>query len=206
MAPLSGQLFCGGLPKSIFLYILNLACTYESFYSKALFPLKFSMNQMGPKESPSLPDDSGGPIAFFGCRKISIQKKARSVFKYFDAIASKYNLMNTILSFGLHYLWKKWAVHALRLQPGEWVLDVCGGTADLSILAGRSMGPEGRVILLDINRAMIEGGIPKVAAASLKRRIQFVQGDAELLFSRRASLKQLWWALGFAIWPIWKKA
>ena len=126
-------------------------------------------------------EDSGGKMTFFGCRKIPIQKKAGYVRKHFDSVAGKYDFMNTILSFGLHYLWKKWAVDTLQLKPGDWVLDVCGGTADLSILAARATRPEGRVILYDINRAMIEGGKPKVAQASLGGRICYVQGDAELL-------------------------
>ena len=89
--------------------------------------------------------------------------------------------MNTVLSFGLHYLWKRWAVERMRLAPGDRVLDVCGGTADLSILAARAVGPEGRVILYDINRAMIEGGRPKVKMASVSGWVDYVQGDAECL-------------------------
>jgi demethylmenaquinone methyltransferase/2-methoxy-6-polyprenyl-1,4-benzoquinol methylase len=89
--------------------------------------------------------------------------------------------MNTILCFGLHHLWKRWAVETLHLKPGDRVIDVCGGTADLSIMAARAIGPAGRVILYDINRAMIEGGKPKVAGACLSGRINYVQGDAELI-------------------------
>jgi demethylmenaquinone methyltransferase / 2-methoxy-6-polyprenyl-1,4-benzoquinol methylase len=72
-------------------------------------------------------------------------------------------------------------VDTLRLKPGDRVLDVCGGTADLSIRAARSVGPGGRVVLYDINRAMIEGGIPKVDHASLSGRVRYIQGNAELM-------------------------
>jgi len=86
--------------------------------------------------------------------------------------------MNTLLSFGLHHLWKRTAVKMLGLRPGEGVLDVCGGTADLALLAARAVGPRGRMVVLDINRAMLDAGRPKVAAAGLSN-IFFVQGDAE---------------------------
>jgi demethylmenaquinone methyltransferase/2-methoxy-6-polyprenyl-1,4-benzoquinol methylase len=120
-------------------------------------------------------------MADFGYRKIPASEKVKYVLRHFNSIASKYDLMNTILSFGFHYLWKRWAVETLRLKPGDRVIDVCGGTADFSILAARAIGPEGRVILYDINRAMIEGGRPKVAMASLSERVDYVQGDAELI-------------------------
>jgi len=139
---------------------------------------------MGPKDSREPPlsrEDSRGEMVFFGYRKIPGQRKVRYVLQHFNSIAGKYDFMNTILSFGFHYLWKRWAVNALRLKPGDRVIDVCGGTADLSILAARATGPRGQVILYDINRAMIEGGKPKVAQASLAGRIRYVQGDAELI-------------------------
>ncbi len=120
-------------------------------------------------------------LAYFGYRKVPAREKVRYVLRHFNSIASKYDFMNTILSFGLHYLWKRWAVETLRLKPGDRVIDVCGGTADLSILAARAIGPQGRVILYDMNRAMIEGGRPKVAMASLSGRVDYVQGDAELI-------------------------
>ena len=67
----------------------------------------------------------------------------------------------------------------LKLRPGEWVLDVCGGTGDLSLLAARSVIPDGRVILYDFNRAMIEVGRRKIAKAELFHQISCLQGDAE---------------------------
>ena len=118
-------------------------------------------------------------MAFFGYRRVPAREKGRFVLLHFNSIANKYDFMNTVLSIGLHYLWKRWAVERLRLKPGDRVIDVCGGTADLSILAARATAPEGRVILYDINRAMIKGGRPKVVRASLSKRVDYVQGDAE---------------------------
>jgi len=124
---------------------------------------------------PNEPED----MSFFGFRRIPAGEKGRRVLRHFNSIAGKYDFMNTILSFGLHYPWKRWAVETLGLKPGDRVIDVCGGTADLSILAGGRVGERGRVYLYDINRAMMEGGRPKVSRASLNDRVRYIQGDAE---------------------------
>ncbi|MBI5966841.1 MAG: bifunctional demethylmenaquinone methyltransferase/2-methoxy-6-polyprenyl-1,4-benzoquinol methylase UbiE [Deltaproteobacteria bacterium] len=118
-------------------------------------------------------------MAYFGYRRIPAAEKVKWVVRHFNSIAREYDSMNTLLSFGLHHLWKRAAVKALGLRAGDRVIDVCGGTADLSILAAKAVGPEGWVILYDINRAMMEAGRPKVAKASLTGRVLYVLGDAE---------------------------
>jgi len=120
-----------------------------------------------------------GEMAYFGYRQVPAAEKGKRVLRHFNSIASQYDSMNTILSFGLHHLWKRAAVQAIGLKPGDRVIDVCGGTADLSILTVRDVGPDGQVILYDINRAMMEAGKRKVAAASIAGRVWFIQGDAE---------------------------
>jgi demethylmenaquinone methyltransferase/2-methoxy-6-polyprenyl-1,4-benzoquinol methylase len=109
------------------------------------------------------------------------QQKTAAVKRHFDAVARRYDLMNTVLSFGLHHLWKRRAVSLLGLKPGERAMDVCGGTADLALLAAQEVGPTGGVVLYDINRAMMLVGLSKVAQAGLAGRIWFVEGDAESL-------------------------
>jgi demethylmenaquinone methyltransferase/2-methoxy-6-polyprenyl-1,4-benzoquinol methylase len=86
-----------------------------------------------------------------------------------------------LLSFGIHYLWKKEAVDLLKLEAGNQVLDVCGGTGDLAIMAKRRIGSTGQVTVYDINRAMIEAGRHKKSNARIRQRIQYVQGNAELI-------------------------
>ncbi len=103
------------------------------------------------------------------------------ILRHFNAIAGRYDFMNTLLSLGLHHRWKRLAVEALGLLPGERVLDVCGGTGDLAILAARAVDPEGRVVLCDFSRAMIEAGMPKLRRAAPGVRPDAVQGDAECL-------------------------
>jgi demethylmenaquinone methyltransferase/2-methoxy-6-polyprenyl-1,4-benzoquinol methylase len=116
------------------------------------------------------------------------EQKTTAVKRYFDRVAPCYDLMNTVLSFGLHHLWKRRAVSLLGLAPGERVADVCGGTGDLALLAARNVGPTGGVIVYDINRAMMLAGLPKVARAGLAGHIRFVEGDAERLALADGSL------------------
>jgi demethylmenaquinone methyltransferase/2-methoxy-6-polyprenyl-1,4-benzoquinol methylase len=119
--------------------------------------------------------------AYFGYRRVAAPEKAKLVLNHFNTVAGKYDLVNTLLSFGLHHLWKRAAVQMLDLRPADRVIDVCGGTADLALLAARAVGPSGRVVVYDINRAMMAAGIPKVANSVLAERIFFLQGDAERL-------------------------
>lgn len=134
---------------------------------------------MTPSEINNLsnPDET----AYFGYRQVKAADKGLLVGKHFNTVAARYDLMNTLLSFGLHHLWKRTAVKMLGLQPGDRVLDVCGGTADLALLAARVVGERGRVLVYDINRAMLDAGRPKVARSHLGERILYLQGDAEHL-------------------------
>jgi demethylmenaquinone methyltransferase / 2-methoxy-6-polyprenyl-1,4-benzoquinol methylase len=118
-------------------------------------------------------------IVSFGSRWVSPEEKSLLVQEHFDTVATRYDLTNTLLSFGLQLVWKRLAVKMLNLRPGEWVVDVCGGTGDLSLLAARAVFPTGRVILYDFNRTMIEVGRRKITKAGLCHQISCLQGDAE---------------------------
>jgi demethylmenaquinone methyltransferase / 2-methoxy-6-polyprenyl-1,4-benzoquinol methylase len=117
--------------------------------------------------------------AFFGYQKVPEDEKSQWVLRHFNSVAKRYDLMNTLLSFGIHHLWKRNAVKKMALNSGDRVLDVCGGTGDLAILAAETVGGYGRVIIYDINRAMIEAGVEKIKHLPSRDRIRFVQGDAE---------------------------
>jgi len=136
---------------------------------------------MSKKQTTRHRDDSrlNEETAQFGYQQVPAREKGNLVQRHFDSIATKYDFMNTLLSFGLHYLWKRAAVKMMNLTPGKRVLDVCGGTADLAILAARCVGPEGRVIVYDFNRAMMDAGKEKVRHVLLDARIKYIQGDAE---------------------------
>jgi demethylmenaquinone methyltransferase/2-methoxy-6-polyprenyl-1,4-benzoquinol methylase len=117
----------------------------------------------------------------FGYQPVNAAEKGRLVHRQFETVARKYDLMNTLLSFGLHHRWKRAAVRLMALQQGDLVLDVCGGTADLAIRAARVTGSRGRVVVYDINWAMMAAGWPKVRRSPQARRIAYIQGDAEHL-------------------------
>ena len=99
--------------------------------------------------------------------------------RHFDVVAAKYDFMNTLLSFGIHYLWKRTAVAMLAPAPGDRVIDVCGGTGDLARLAANAVGADGRVVVYDFNRRMMVRGKAKPALRAMGSRLAFVQGDAQ---------------------------
>lgn len=114
-----------------------------------------------------------------GYRKIAVSEKKKWVRHQFDTVARRYDLMNTLLSAGIHYIWKRQAIRMLDLKPGNQVLDLCGGTGDLAVSALKQVGPNGQVILCDINREMMLAGRSATVHANLRKRIMHVQGDAE---------------------------
>jgi demethylmenaquinone methyltransferase/2-methoxy-6-polyprenyl-1,4-benzoquinol methylase len=117
--------------------------------------------------------------ARFGLRTFKESEKYKAVMRHFNRVAPKYDVMNSLLSMGIQHVWKRAAIRMLNPQSGDKVLDVCGGTGDLAILAARRTGPSGRVVIYDINRAMIEAGRPKIDPYPDLAHIAFVQGDAE---------------------------
>ncbi len=117
----------------------------------------------------------------FGYRTVGAEEKKRLVHDQFTPIAGTYDRADALLSLGLHFLWKRAAVRRLGLRPGQSVLDVCGGTADLALRAARRLGSAGRAGGCDFNRPMMETGRKKSGRARNGGIIAFVQGDAERL-------------------------
>ena len=128
-------------------------------------------------------NESKNPVkpSYFGYERVPRNQKTDRVLKHFNSVAQHYDFMNSLLSFGIHHLWKRRAVRMMNLTPGNQILDVCGGTADLAILAARDIGSAGGVIVYDINRAMIQAGLHKVAHKDIAPRIGYVQGNAETI-------------------------
>jgi demethylmenaquinone methyltransferase/2-methoxy-6-polyprenyl-1,4-benzoquinol methylase len=117
--------------------------------------------------------------AAFGELEVSASEKRRRVQEHFSSVAARYDLLNTLLSGGLHYLWKRRAVGRLGLRPGEEVLDLCAGTGDLAWLAAKRVGPQGRVVACDMSRPMLRAGERSYFEARQQARCDLVQGDAE---------------------------
>lgn len=142
-------------------------------------------------------DASQNGMTDFGSKKVPVGDKVKWVLRHFNAVADKYDLMNTLLSFGIHHLWKRTALRMLRLKKGDIVIDICGGTGDLSLLAAKDVDMSGRVILYDINKAMMEKGRVKVANSPFAANICFVQGDAEWISSHDCSFDAV--MIGFGV-------
>ncbi len=112
------------------------------------------------------------------------EEKSKSVLRYFNTIARKYDFMNSCLSFGLHHMWKRAAIRTVGLKQGDRVLDVCAGTADLAILAAQAAGASGRVVVYDFSLEMMQAGRFKIEKTSLSPVINYVCGDAERIAAR----------------------
>jgi demethylmenaquinone methyltransferase/2-methoxy-6-polyprenyl-1,4-benzoquinol methylase len=132
------------------------------------------------KEQLAESDNSVKPT-YFGFERVGRDHKRDRVIQHFNSVARHYDFMNSLLSFGIHHLWKRCAVRMMNLAPGDRILDVCGGTADLAMLAAKDIGTAGGVIVYDINRAMIQAGLHKVALKDIAHSIGYVQGNAETI-------------------------
>ncbi|MDC8445718.1 MAG: bifunctional demethylmenaquinone methyltransferase/2-methoxy-6-polyprenyl-1,4-benzoquinol methylase UbiE [Nitrosomonas sp.] len=94
----------------------------------------------------------------FGFKTIAEEEKAGKVADVFHSVAERYNLMNDLMSAGLHRIWKRFAIDVSGVKPGDKVLDIAGGTGDLSALFLKQVGPSGEVWLTDINNSMLSIG------------------------------------------------
>lgn len=103
----------------------------------------------------------------FGFQSVDEREKARYVRGVFDSVAPKYDLMNDLMSLGLHRLWKAYAVQVARVQEGAKVLDIAGGTGDLALAFSKKVGKTGEVIHTDINEAMLRTGRDRLLDAGV---------------------------------------
>ena len=115
----------------------------------------------------------------FGFEQVPVEDKALRVRGVFESVAGRYDLMNDLMSAGLHRLWKRFAVNATRVRAGMRVLDLAGGTGDLALQFARRVGADGEVVLTDINDAMLKAGRDRLLGAG--RLLPVVQCDAEKL-------------------------
>ena len=117
----------------------------------------------------------------FGYERVAPAAKAGRVRAVFDSVANRYDLMNDVMSLGVHRLWKRFTLSQTGLKPGQQALDVAGGTGDLAVGLARQVGPAGRVILSDINPAMLAQGRDRLLDAGFARSIGCVLANAEQL-------------------------
>jgi demethylmenaquinone methyltransferase / 2-methoxy-6-polyprenyl-1,4-benzoquinol methylase len=117
----------------------------------------------------------------FGYERVPRDEKKDRVRRVFDSVADRYDLMNDVMSFGLHRLWKRIAIAKSGLRPGQRALDVAAGSADLSVGIARRVGASGLVAVTDINGQMLARGRDRMLNAGFARNAIFIQADAEAL-------------------------
>ncbi|MBK2356024.1 bifunctional demethylmenaquinone methyltransferase/2-methoxy-6-polyprenyl-1,4-benzoquinol methylase UbiE [Francisella hispaniensis] len=117
----------------------------------------------------------------FGFTQVPWEEKQKKVAGVFHSVAAKYDLMNDLMSFGIHRIWKKQTIAKSGVRKGDNVLDLAGGTGDLAYKFCQMVGPQGKVILSDINSSMLEVGKEKLTNKGCVGNIEYVQANAECL-------------------------
>ena len=141
------------------------------------------------------------PPVDFGYERVAPDEKQRRVRGVFESVAGRYDLMNDLMSGGLHRLWKRYAVGVAAVREGARVLDLAGGTGDLARLFSDAAGPSGRVVLTDINGAMLAEGRDKLIDRGLL--LDVVQCDAEKLPFRDRAFDVV--SIGFGLRNVTRK-
>ncbi|WP_294832753.1 bifunctional demethylmenaquinone methyltransferase/2-methoxy-6-polyprenyl-1,4-benzoquinol methylase UbiE [uncultured Gilliamella sp.] len=117
----------------------------------------------------------------FGYTQVLKQDKVKRVAEVFHSVADKYDVMNDLMSFGIHRIWKKNTIEYSSVRKGQKVLDLAGGTGDLTAKFAQLVGDDGLVVLADINESMLKVGRDKLRDKGLFKNIEYVQANAEQL-------------------------
>lgn len=117
----------------------------------------------------------------FGYRQVLKEEKVKRVADVFHSVADKYDVMNDLMSFGIHRIWKKITIEYSSVRKGQKVLDLAGGTGDLTAKFSQLVGDNGLVVLADINESMLKVGRDKLRDKGLFKNIEYVQANAEEL-------------------------
>ena len=127
------------------------------------------------------PKPPAGASTHFGYKTVEEEEKASLVAGVFDSVASRYDLMNDLMSAGIHRIWKRFTIELSGVRAGHQVLDIAGGTGDLAARFSRLVGDRGSVVLADINAAMLQVGRDRLTDRGISGNVEYVQADAECL-------------------------
>ena len=139
-----------------------------------------SCHQRDDINNPHTLDTDGAEETHFGYKTVNKAEKQARVADVFTSVAKKYDIMNDLMSFGIHRLWKRYAISLSGVRAGQHVLDIAGGTGDLAKVFSREVGRQGHVVLSDINAAMLEVGRERLINAGCNN-VDFVLANAETL-------------------------
>lgn len=117
----------------------------------------------------------------FGFQQVPLQDKVKKVAQVFNSVASQYDLMNDLMSMGVHRLWKQFLIQTSGVRSGHKILDLAGGTGDLTRMFAKQVGATGNVVLADINAAMLNVGRDRLIDEGLINNISYSQVNAEQL-------------------------
>lgn len=117
----------------------------------------------------------------FGFQQVPVKEKAKRVAGVFHAVADKYDVMNDVMSMGIHRWWKRVAIDTAGAKRGARILDLAGGTGDLASKFARIVGDTGEVILSDINASMLEAGRERLTDQGISGNVRYIQANAECL-------------------------
>jgi demethylmenaquinone methyltransferase/2-methoxy-6-polyprenyl-1,4-benzoquinol methylase len=117
----------------------------------------------------------------FGFEEVRVEDKAERVASVFHSVAGKYDLMNDLMSGGVHRLWKRFTIEVSGVRPGHKVLDIAGGTGDLAYKFSTLVGDTGQVVLSDINASMLNVGRDRLIDRGVNNNVQYAQLDAQFL-------------------------
>ncbi|HII3830315.1 TPA: bifunctional demethylmenaquinone methyltransferase/2-methoxy-6-polyprenyl-1,4-benzoquinol methylase UbiE [Pasteurella multocida] len=132
--------------------------------------------QLDPTLSPTTEETT-----HFGFKTVAKSEKQKMIANVFHSVAGKYDLMNDLLSFGIHRVWKRFTIDCSGVRKGHKVLDLAGGTGDFTAKFSRLVGPSGEVILADINDSMLRVGREKLRNLGVVGNVNYVQANAEAL-------------------------
>ncbi len=130
----------------------------------------------GPVDPTPTPD-----TVDFGYERVALEDKANRVRAVFDSVASRYDVMNDLMSFGVHRLWKRFLLSQTGLRPGQKALDVAGGTGDITVGLSKQVGSSGLVVLSDINAEMLRHGRDRLLDQGIVGNVEFALANAERL-------------------------
>ncbi len=117
----------------------------------------------------------------FGFEQVAVDEKVKRVAGVFHSVAEKYDVMNDVMSFGVHRLWKRFTLAQTGLKTGQKALDLAGGTGDLAMRMSKMVGPSGEVVLSDINGSMLGCGRERLIDHGIAGNVRYVQANAECL-------------------------
>ena len=115
----------------------------------------------------------------FGYKTVREEDKVKKVGEVFHSVASSYDIMNDLMSMGIHRLWKRYTIELSAARPGQTILDIAGGTGDLTMKFSRLVGKTGKVFLADINDSMLHVGRDKLLDKGYANNIEYIQANAE---------------------------